>query len=104
MAKAIVKLADDKYVEWSSVVDAPVSCVMSRKDMREYLHETYGMASVAGNLERLDRADEHGTSFHTPTPASAVAGFNRAGPNETKLSLEEIIKQYSKGGAQYDQG
>ena len=90
MPRYIAKLGDDQYVDWSEIVDAPVSRVMSREEaVTEY------------GEDRVARADRTGTSIIDPdslmdgiTPEEIIVG-NRAGPNETELTLEKILERYS---------
>lgn len=75
------------YVLWSTVVDAPLTMTMTR----DQAIATYG-------LDRIERADENGTSIVDGypagyTPEEIVAG-NRAGPDEKTLSVAEIIAAY----------
>lgn len=88
MGRCIVKLADNEYVEWSTVVDAPVSYVLTRDEIKRAV----GGPDIE---ERLNRADERGTSMLAPAiTLESLAVCNRAGPKESCLSLEEIRKQY----------
>jgi hypothetical protein len=85
MARGIIKLHDDEYVEWSTVVDAPVSYIMNRKD-----------AISEWGEDRVLRADTHGTSYRDipPTTAEEYVEYNRAGDNEECLTLDEIRRHY----------
>lgn len=89
MGQGIVKLAEDAYVVWSSVVDAPVSEISSREAMR---------ASGISPL-RLARADANGTSFVDENrDGPAYVAFNRAGPREECLTLTALRDRYAPGG------
>lgn len=55
MPRYIVKLADNEYVEFSTVVEAPVSQIVDRKIARALWGE-----------ERIERADTTGCSAHPP--------------------------------------
>jgi hypothetical protein len=114
----IVKLAEDKYVEWSSVVDAPSSSVMNHQELEQYLKATHEreeglfyeqdpklkalkMELVATKIsQRLARLAQKGTSAvdEDVTVDTVIAG-NRAGPNETELSIKEIIELYTYSAA-----
>ena len=87
MGRYVAKLGEDKYCEWSSVVDAPVSWVMDRASAVFHMTE-----------ERVARADRHGTSILDGYPAGTtpeeIVRGNRAGQNETEMSLAEIIAAY----------
>ncbi len=92
MAYIIVKLADDKYIEWSTVADGPVTYVCTRKQMGEHLTHTARDESDNYQVEqRLERADKYGSSLHKPTTAQEILAGNRAGPNESELTLDQII-------------
>lgn len=95
MPRYILKLAADEYVEWSTIVDAPVTYACDRAEaVREWGEDC------------VVRADEHVTSmmdrmYWDDDAASAVA-FNRAGPGETRLTLAQIREQYSaEAGERY---
>jgi hypothetical protein len=89
VARFVIRLAADEYVHWSSVVDAPVSYVHTRRQ-----------AVAAWTEDRVARADRQVSSIIDPpfygTAEQAVAG-NRAGPDETTLTLDEIRRQYHPG-------
>lgn len=84
----VAKLADDAYVEWSTVVDAPVSWVHARAEAVEEWSE-----------ERVARADANGTSSLDDYPAGStpeeIVRGNRAGPNESEIPVEGIIEAYN---------
>lgn len=86
MGRCIVKLADDKFIEWSSVVDAPVSAWLIRT-----------AAAAQWGEDRVARADRNGHSARDmkPCPPGEFATFNRAGPNEESLTLDAIIRRYA---------
>lgn len=96
MGQFIVKVAPDAYLLWSTIVDAPVSQIKRRAEFEEYHHQLYGDAGMIGMASRFDRADRTGTSAYTMTRDEVIAG-NRAGPNETTLTIAEIIAAYSEG-------
>lgn len=100
MPKFIVKLAEDKFVEWSTIVDAPVTYILSKEGMIEYLDAEYGRASKENNVVRVDRADKTGTSSMMGDDLESIVSGNRAGPKETEISLAEIIEQYDPKNAE----
>lgn len=87
MGRGILKLDENKYVEWSSVVDAPTTYIMDREEAVRFTQDE----------KRIIRADETGTSFKDVGGISAeeYVAFNRAGENESCISLEEIIDKYT---------
>ena len=93
MGHGIIKLGEDQYVEWSTIVDAPVSYVTDRET-----------AAVAWGEERVARADEKGTSYlDIEETAAEYVAFNRAGPNEECLTLEEILKEFKDPRVEEDE-
>lgn len=89
MPSYLVKLADDEYVEWSTVVDAPLSYICERE-----------RAVSRWGEDRVARADEHVTShtdpdFQADTPERAIA-VNRAGDDESELTLAELRERYRR--------
>lgn len=86
MGRAVFKLGDDQYLEWSSVVDAPVS----------YLHSRSEAVSLWGE-DRIARADLRGHSYQDlevcESPQELIA-CNRAGPGEKELTLDALLRRY----------
>lgn len=99
MGRFIVKLTGSDetayFLEWSTIVDAPVTCGMSLNEFKDYYLKEHGRINFDGLQYRLQRVEAHGTSSMdtNETPHSIMAG-NRAGPNETSLSDEEIFTAY----------
>lgn len=88
MPKYIAKLAKDAYVDWSEIVDAPVSYVETRED-----------AIRLWGLDRIERADKNGHSMIDADPMTPeeIIRCNRAGPNEGSLHLKTILNTYKRG-------
>ncbi len=83
MGRCIVRLSDDRYLEWSTVVDAPVSYSWERPE-----------AIAAWGEDRIKRADRYGSSFHHKSSAEDVLVDNRAGPGESWIPMHEICRLY----------
>jgi hypothetical protein len=105
MPKYIFKVGENEYLEWSTIVDAPVSYIYTREGMARYLSQRAGYSGypTSGNPEqdlrdieqRLVRADTQGTSDMTvdgPQSLDDLMGYNRAGPNEACLTPQEVIE------------
>lgn len=56
MGRLIAKLGNH-YLEWSTVVDAPVTFGMTLEEFREHYREQYGAASMAELEQRLARVE-----------------------------------------------
>lgn len=93
MSRPIVKI-HDYYLQYSSIVDAPVDWGRKLEDFRrEYLME-YGMKDRDDLDKRLARVEEKGTSIPGDKSAWDTLCANRAGPGEKKLTLDQIYKAY----------
>lgn len=100
MASLILKLPNDKYLEWSTGSDAPETLAMSREEFERYYGEEYGREGLERLPARLERADKTGcSSLDGMTLEDCISG-NRAGPGESEITLNEIIKMYD--GKPYD--
>lgn len=87
MPRYILKIADDEYVDWSTIVDAPVSYIVTRAE-----------AVARWGKDRIGRADAYTTSLiepeYGPNCAEEAIACNRAGPDESQLTLEQIRERY----------
>lgn len=94
MGRYIVKL-NEYYFEYSTVVDAPVTFGMSLDEFKGHYRREYGALGMNGLDERLRRVEQNGTScrLENNTP-ELVMSDNRAGPDESRLTLNEIYKAY----------
>jgi hypothetical protein len=61
VAALIVRLDAEQYVKWSTTVDAPVSCVMTRSELVHHL-ESQEQVSFELAVHLLDLADATGSS------------------------------------------
>jgi len=93
MPRMLVKIKD-KYFEWSTVVDAPVTFGMTKEELSDYIKEEYGRQGMRDLEKRLERVDENGTSVIPPCTLSDIIKSNRAGPDESELTEEEIYIAY----------
>lgn len=93
MPRYIVKL-EDYYFEWSTIVDAPVTFGMKLDEFKEYYQEAYGTEGMRDLDYRLERVEMFETSSITPTTIKEMIKGNRAGPDETELTIDEILKAY----------
>lgn len=93
MPRYIIKL-EGKYLEWSTIVDAPVTEPMTLLDFRDYYKMRNGTESMLMLEPRLERVEEKGTSCHYYDSAEATIAHNRAGEDESCLTLEQILDYY----------
>lgn len=92
MGRCIIKIKD-KYFEWSTVVDAPVTRGMTERQLTRHIKAEYGNEGLSELHRRLERVAQNGTSFHGCTLDKLIE-LNRAGDNETCLTLDEIYEKY----------
>lgn len=102
MPRYIIKIHDDKfnkdyYMEWSTVVDAPVTYGLRLDEFTEYYRSEYGEHGMIDLDKRFKRVEEKGISGHHPFDnLEALFEFNRAGKNEACLDKEGILEQYCR--------
>jgi hypothetical protein len=84
---AVYRLGDDQYVLWSSSADAPASTVLT-------LVEVWEAGITADRLALLLTRGHTSPRTGLATPAELV-GANRAGPHDTCLTLEAILRRYA---------
>lgn len=106
MPRYIMKLTDQKdnkeyYLEWSSVVDAPVTYGADINTFKKYYERQYGKTSMNELKERLERVEKQGTSCAFGSTSDEMISCNRAGNNESKLSKEEILDEYCRKSKYY---
>jgi hypothetical protein len=97
MARCLVKLADNEYVEWSTVVDAPVTAVGTRDEIVKHARDEFGRQGASNIEERLQRCEERGHSAMWPGAGDSVEDLirgNRAGEGEAEVTLDEIRHLY----------
>ena len=90
MGRVIIKIHDDRdnrdyYMEWSEVVDAPVTYGMNLEMFKDYYRKEYGENGMRGLPERLERVEYKGTSSTVEDGVDIYFILNRAGEGETLL-------------------
>lgn len=80
---------DKRYFEFSTVVDEPVTFLMTKTEFKKYYREQYGEVGMRGLPERLARADETGTSCRERSFAEMIR-CNVYGPDGENLNEEEF--------------
>jgi hypothetical protein len=102
MSRIIIKLTDEKtktdyYLEWSTVVDAPVTYGLSLGDFREYYRHEYGLSGMREFDERIARVQKAGHSaIWDENYLETILRNNRAGDREKTLTKEQIIELYCR--------
>ena len=94
IVKLVAPDGQEFYLEWSSIVDGPVTVGMSREHFERYYRKQYGELAMDRLPKRLTRAEKYGTSSMEQTTAEEMLTGNRAGPDEANLTMSEIIDAY----------
>ncbi len=97
MGHSIIKLNDgtrDYYLEYSGVVDAPITNGMTLDEFKEYYRDEYGRDGFDRLAQRLERVEARGTSEYNAESVDDTLVCNRAGKNETRLTKAQIIEMY----------
>ena len=89
----IVKLGG-KYLIWSDVVDAPVMMGMTLEELREHIREEEGRRGLEAFEQRLARVEAKGTSSFRDENAVDTVWLNRAGANETCMTVAQLIAHF----------
>jgi hypothetical protein len=101
MPRYIIRLDDGGtayYLEWSTIVDAPVTYGMTLDQFTTWYGEEYGRAGLEELPPRMKRVNQTGVSC--VWQGSTVDGLiraNRVGTGRTCLSKEQIIDHYIRG-------
>ena len=93
MGRPIIKLGD-YYLEYSSIVDAPIMFGLTLEEFKDYYRTKYGTSGMDGLGARLERADLYGTSYLEKQNVGDAISCNRAGPDNSELTEEEIYQAY----------
>ena len=94
MPKYIIKLETrngPRYLEWSTVVDSPITAGMPLELFTQYYQEEYGRRAMHELKDRLARVEVKGTSDMFADDLEDTIIPNRAGKGETHLTLEQLI-------------
>ncbi len=98
MSGVIIKLGG-RYFEWSTVSDAPRGGPFDLDGLRAYLRAEYGEEGVTSLPGRLARVEAKGTSSPYDKSVADTVRYNRAGPDESRLSLRQLEAMCAGGGS-----
>lgn len=102
MPRFIIKIHDEKlnkdwYMEWSTIVDAPVTYGYDIESFKEYYKERYGTEGMRDLPERIERVKQTGCSAFPPYDnIESFLNYNRAGNDETTINKEGILERYCR--------
>ncbi len=93
MSLTILK-AEGKYLVWSVEAKAPVSYGLDHSQVWDFVRDGWGIAAIGGIFGRMIIADKLGTSSRLYDSFEATVRGNRAGPNCSELTSEEIVEKF----------
>ena len=88
------------YFDYSTVVDAPVSELMTRAEYEGYYRRRWCRRGMQELPARLARTDVTGSSAMATETFDELVGCNRAGPNDKRLTVGEFLALASVAHAQ----
>lgn len=100
MARIILKIKDDKtnkeyYLEWSTIIEAPVTYGLSLAGFKEYYKDEYGKVGLKVLEEEMERINRTGTNSKYNT-AEYYFENNQAGRHGACIDKEEILNRYCR--------
>jgi hypothetical protein len=90
-------------VEWSTVVDAPVTYGMRRDEVEKHHREQYGVDGAVRLPRLMSELDARGISSRG-TSRETVLQVNRAGHHEACATEAEIVEWYCRRRADPPEG
>lgn len=94
MSQYLIKIRD-RYFEWSTVSDAPITHGMTEAELHQHIRQRDGEAGIRELPARLKRVEAQGTSSLLAHTLADLLENNRAGEDETHLSADEIYAAYA---------
>ena len=92
----VIGKVDDRYFVFSTVVDAPITRLMTKAEFEEYYRKEYGTVGLKELVPRLERTDAKGTSSHLYDSFEEMVCCNRYGDGEETLTRDEFISQLKR--------
>ena len=84
----------DYYLEYSSICDAPTIYGLTLDEFTNYYRSRYGLNAMDELPERMAHVEATGTSEMSASSAAETLCCNRAGKDETRLTVEQFIEWY----------
>jgi hypothetical protein len=83
-----------RYLEWSTIVDAPVTYGVTLDEFQTYWRKEYGESRNDSLATRLRDVESKGTDCRSDQSVDETIKYNRAGADETRLTKAQIIDYY----------
>jgi len=95
----IIAKFGDRYMEWTTVSDGPITPLLTVPELKRYILQAYGYKELQELPERIARADAQGTSSRMGTSAQDLLAHNAIGPNGAPVTTEaEMIRLFGPDG------
>lgn len=102
----VVRVAEGKFIFYSSVVDAPITYVCNERETRRYMKAAavkengdYWKQSFDVRWECLQECGTTEIGFGRSSATFAIQG-NRTGPNYEQMTLDAIARKYASRRAE----
>lgn len=95
MGRFIAKL-EERYFEYSTIVDAPITDPMTAAEFQAYYRDKYGSSGLEDLPLRLERVEKTGCSARDGMSVEDMIVCNRAGDNESQWTLDQF-KAWARG-------
>jgi hypothetical protein len=97
----IIAKFGDRYMDWTTVSDGPLTPLLTLPELKRYIVERYGYKALDELPERLARIEKFGTSSQMGTTAEDLLSNNSCGPGRKCVeSAEEMIRLFGPDGEQ----
>ena len=83
---------EGRFLEWSSIIDAPICFGMDAVAFRDWCVAKYGTEGAWNLQRRMDDAVTYGSS--AKQSLKEIVWHNRAGPGEGQMTVEDVIRFY----------
>lgn len=100
MANIFILIRDEfgkeYFLDYSTISDSFCCKGLSEEKFLEYCINKYGNSSISTIKDKIEQCYKKGTSGYYDNNVSDTLCINRAGKNESYLTLYEIIEYYCK--------
>lgn len=86
------------FVEWSTISDGPNSVPLSEAQLRARVQKHHGLSGLLLLDARLARCRHRGHSMHCATSLEQELNCNRAGLDETRMTVAQMVQYFLHDG------
>lgn len=101
MVDFIVRFADGErecFLEWSTVSDGPNTKPCTEAQIKAYIRKWRGLDGLRDFDKRIARCRHRGHSLHSTCSLENELGCNRAGKDETRMLVSQMVQFYLHEG------